>query len=55
MEIKLIIARLVVAFDIQFPGKMEEGELKSWLSSQDDWMTLQPAELKLKFVRRGVE
>lgn len=52
MEIKLIIARLATAFDIQLSGTMDETEMENWLNKQDDWMTLQPAELKLRFAKR---
>lgn len=49
MEIKLVISRLVLDFDINFATPMDDKERLRWLSHQDDWMTLQPSELKLKF------
>lgn len=59
MEIKLVIARLVLAFDLQFPELPAEGlelqqkaDQEMWLKTQDDHMTLQPAQLKLRFVKR---
>jgi len=53
MEIKLIIARLILDFDIKFAGDMSQAETRNFLETQQDWMTLQPGRLQLKFEKRA--
>lgn len=55
MEIKLVIARLVTDFDINFATQLDEEDRQKWLDEQADWMTLQPSTLKLKFNSREVQ
>lgn len=52
MEIKLVIATLVLDFDIKFVGDMSQEEMGCFLETQQDWMTLQPGPLQLKFEKR---
>ena len=52
MEIRLVTARLVLDFDIKFAGQMSQEEMSQFLQTQQDWMTLQPAPLRLKFEKR---
>ena len=55
MEIKLVIARLVTDFDIDFATQLDEGDRQKWLDNQADWMTLQPSTLMLKFNPREIQ
>ncbi|KAK5950440.1 hypothetical protein OHC33_008383 [Knufia fluminis] len=58
MEIKLVIARLVLDFDIKFADNVTSEEMgrtgakRRFLTTQQDWMTLQPGPLRLKFEKR---
>ena len=55
MEIKLVLARVVMAFDIEPQNEMSVQEQRIWLKAQDDHMTLQPDQLEIKFVKRPKE
>lgn len=52
MEIKLVVARLILDFDVNFAGDLGQEQKTQFLETQQDWMTLQPGPLDLKFEKR---